>query len=364
MSLTHFKFLGTSYEQGLAHGECLKESIQKNIEVYISRFQTEACIKKSDLLSNTSIYLDVLRKQSPEYVRGMIGISESSNISLLEISMLNLRYELFYHALGKRYLQNSVDGCTSFAINPNNMVNKNLVMGQNWDWIPEIDCALITSIDEDGLQRISFTEAGIYGGKPGMNSAGIGLAVNGMHSMNDDWRRLKKPFHVRCYEILRSINMENALKTLTESPRSCTANFILGQTPSQFLNIELSPDKINLIHPNENILVHANHFNDPNSIGIIEPPNPRRHFSEFRNERLFSLLKNYKKLTISNIKTALSDHKNHPQSICRHIDENLSLHEQTITKTAMIMDLNDRMIWLTNGQPCKNSFEKHQINKS
>ncbi len=364
MRIPHFIFSGNSYEQGLSHGKALKQSIKKNISSYFDRFKNEAHVNKKELIKNSEVYYNVIKNQSLEYANGMQGIAEGSGVDLIKIVMLNCRYELLYHATGRRYQQSAVDGCTSFAINPKNMANKNLVMGQNWDWIPEIDCALITSIDEDGLQRISFTEAGIYGGKPGMNSAGIGLAVNGMHSMNDDWRRLEKPFHIRCYEILRSINMENALKTLTKSPRSCTANFILGQTPSQLLNIELTPDKINLIHPNENILVHANHFNDPNSIGIIETPNPRRHFSEFRNERLFSLLKNYKKLTILNIKTALSDHENYPQSICRHRDENLLLHEQTITKTAMIMDLNDRIIWLTNGQPCKNSFKKIQINKS
>ena len=42
MSLSHFIFSGTSYEQGLAHGEELKDSIEKNIDVYLNRFETEA----------------------------------------------------------------------------------------------------------------------------------------------------------------------------------------------------------------------------------------------------------------------------------------------------------------------------------
>ena len=42
MSLSHFTFSGTSYEQGLAHGETLKDSIKKNIDVYLDRFETEA----------------------------------------------------------------------------------------------------------------------------------------------------------------------------------------------------------------------------------------------------------------------------------------------------------------------------------
>ena len=101
MSLSHFTFSGTTYEQGLAHGEALKESIINNIEIYVNRFENEAGIGKNELIENSGIYLNILREQSPEYVNGMNGISESSNLELLEIAMLNLRYELLYHALGR-----------------------------------------------------------------------------------------------------------------------------------------------------------------------------------------------------------------------------------------------------------------------
>ena len=35
MSQLHFQFSGTTYEQGLAHGEALRERIEKNIDVYL-----------------------------------------------------------------------------------------------------------------------------------------------------------------------------------------------------------------------------------------------------------------------------------------------------------------------------------------
>ena len=34
MSLPHFTFSGNSYEQGLSHGEALRDSIEKNVDVY------------------------------------------------------------------------------------------------------------------------------------------------------------------------------------------------------------------------------------------------------------------------------------------------------------------------------------------
>ena len=362
MSLPHFMFSGTSYEQGLSHGEALKDSIEKNIDVYLNRFETETEISKDELIDNAGIYLPILREQSPEYVNGINGISKSSNIDLIEIAFLNLRYELLYDALGKRNLEETIDGCTSFALLPEAAKNNHLIMGQNWDWIPDIDCVLTTSIDIDGMQRLSFTEAGIFAGKPGMNFEGVGLAVNGMYSTLDDWTRLQKPFHLRCYEILRSRNIDETLEILTISPRSCTANFIVGHAPMRVVDVELAPNNLRLIDPEDGVISHANHFDDPGLLDVSEPPNPRRHLSEFRQKRMEALLHKHKPLSVTEIQNILKDHKNQPQSLCRHNDETLPEPQHTITKTAMIMDLTEKKMWVTDGQPCKAEFEEFSFN--
>ena len=362
MSLSHFTFSGTTYEQGLAHGEALKESIIKNIEIYVNRFENEAGISKNELLENSGIYLNILREQSPEYVNGMNGIAESSNLELLEIAMLNLRYELLYHALGKKLQSDAVDGCTSFAVLPEAAENNHLLVGQNWDWIPDIECVLTTSIDPDGLQRMAFTEAGIFGGKPGMNSEGVGLAVNGMYSTADDWSRFQKPFHLRCYEVLRSKNIEEALGALAGTPRSCTANFILGHASSRAVDIELAPDSLRLIDPVGGVLVHANHLVDPKETGVSEPENLRRHLSEFRHSRMEKLLNEQKPLNVDIVQEILKDNDHQPQSLCRHRYDSLHESQHTITKTAMIMDLEERKMWVTNGQPCTAEIEEYSLN--
>jgi isopenicillin-N N-acyltransferase-like protein len=221
---------------------------------------------------------------------------------------------------------------------------------------------LTTSIDPDGLQRMAFTEAGIFGGKPGMNSEGVGLAVNGMYSTADDWSRFQKPFHLRCYEVLRSKNIEEALGALAGTPRSCTANFILGHASSRAIDIELAPDSLRLIDPVDGVLVHANHLVDPKETGVSEPENPRRHLSEFRHSRMEKLLNEQKPLNVDIVQEILKDHDHQPQSLCRHRDDSLPASQHTITKTAMIMDLEERKMWVTNGQPCKAEFEEFALN--
>ena len=47
MSLPHFTFSGTAYEQGLSHGEVLRDSIEKNVDIYLNRFEIEGGISTS-----------------------------------------------------------------------------------------------------------------------------------------------------------------------------------------------------------------------------------------------------------------------------------------------------------------------------
>ena len=65
MSISHFKFSGNSYKQGLQHGESLKVSIQKNIEIYINRFHSEAGVQKEELL-NKSFEIGSLMAENPD----------------------------------------------------------------------------------------------------------------------------------------------------------------------------------------------------------------------------------------------------------------------------------------------------------
>lgn len=77
-------------------------------------------------------------------------------------------------------------------------------MGQEWDWFPEIQGAVLHLRELGGSEPLYFTEAGILGGKIGLNARGVGLCINGMVSAHDDWARLGEPFHLRTFNALYS----------------------------------------------------------------------------------------------------------------------------------------------------------------
>ena len=125
--------------------------------------------------------------------------------------------------------------------------------------------------------------------------------------------------------------------------------------------MELAPNNLRLIDPQDGIFSHANHFDNPKMVGVSEPPNPRRHLSEFRQKRMEELLFDKRPLDVAEIQNILKDQKNEPQSLCRHRDETLPESQHTITKTAMIMDLTEKKMWVTYGLPCKTEFEEFSI---
>ncbi|MCV4566995.1 hypothetical protein OFB72_31030, partial [Escherichia coli] len=62
------------------------------------------------------------------------------------------------------------NGCTAFALLPAHSADGALWMGQNWDWIEDAKGALQHVTEPDGTRVLAFTEAGIFGGKIGLNS--------------------------------------------------------------------------------------------------------------------------------------------------------------------------------------------------
>jgi isopenicillin-N N-acyltransferase-like protein len=255
------------------------------------------------------------------------------------------------------------DGCTAFAVAPDASANGHLLIGQNWDWIPGVQGALLHTQEPDGLQTLSFTEAGIFGGKIGLNSAGVGLAVNGLTTTSDDWSRLSAPFHARCTAILRAHDFDQALDAITGAPRACTSNFLLAQAPGRIADVEAVPDRARVLSAENGCLVHTNHLLDPTALGVAEPPSDLRPGSCQRFERMSALLEQQRQLAIGDLQAALRDHHGQPCSICRHADPGRGPAEQYVTVVSAIMDLAERTLYISDGPPCSNNYQIHRLHR-
>ncbi|MDT8306828.1 MAG: C45 family peptidase [Anaerolineae bacterium] len=363
MTLPLLRVTGSSYEQGRAHGATLRDRVLHNLDVYFDRFWREGGVARDEVLRRAALYREAIAAQNPSYLEGMRGIAAGAAVYELDVVALNVRYEILYDAFVVRTQElYGADGCTAFALAPEATAAGRLLLGQNWDWIPDVKGAVVHTIAGDQPETLAFTEAGIFGGKIGLNSAGLGLAINGITTTDDDWARLHKPFHVRCYEILQQTTLDAAQAVLAGSERACSGNFLIATASGEAVNVEAAPALLNVLPWQDGCIVHANHFVDPGALGVVEPPDPDyRHYSCRRHERLEERLRAAMPVTLPALQDALRDHSTEPRTICRHEDLSAPVDEQYRTVTSVVMDLQRRQMWISDGPPCSNEYEEHTL---
>src|SRR5713101_4549781 len=357
---------GSPHQIGYKHGKKARSEIEHNLEVYFHRFKSETELSHDIAVSRAAKFLEVINKGSPEYAETMKGVAAGSSQEILDITALNVRYELMYSQFSKLGLKPmpKTFGCTAFATLPAAVENGHLIMAQNWDWIPEVKGLFLKVRSENGPDVLSFTEAGVVGGKIGLNSEGLGLLINGIVSSKDDWARLKKPFHVRCWEILRSKTLGRAVKVIAQGQRNCSANFILGQQKTiglgKVVDIESAPETVCELGPDRGALAHTNHFSNPKKLGVRQVLDEERLSTLQRYRRIQKLLDGTvragQKLNLASAKNLLRDHYGKPESVCRHSNLTLPEYERYETVVSVIMDLPSRMLWAAMGSPCSTEY--------
>lgn len=357
---------GTPFETGVQHGTLATAEIAENLRIYFDRFQREAQLTLGQVRERAQRYLALIEATHPSYGEAMRGISQGAGIPLVDIAALNVRYELLYSQYSAINQAKSgllpAGECTAFAVLPEVTRDGHLYLGQNWDWFPQVRGVVLRMRDADGFTVVAFTEAGIVGGKIGMNSLGLGLVINGLLSTDDDWSRLRTPFHVRTWQILHARTLNAATRAITDEDRSCSANFLLGQAngSAEVIDIEAAPGATCALTPQRGLLTHANHFMDPKVLGVGQPLAEEKLSTFHRAARLKILLEEGKatgRLTAEGLMDILRDHDGRPDSVCRHPNPQLPEEERVESVVSVIEDLTARRMFVAAGPPCQAEFQ-------
>jgi isopenicillin-N N-acyltransferase-like protein len=373
-ALPLLRLAGSPREMGESHGSGAAALVAHNLDVYFRRFADEAELPREEVLRRAGVYWRAMQGESPEYCAMVEGIASGAGVPLLEVVALNVRFEMLYGEYS-RIGQADLGGapapageCTAFALAPEASPDGHLHLGQNWDWIPDVAGLLLHVTRPDGLRILCFTEAGIAGGKIGANSAGLGLVVNGLLSNEDDWTRLGRPFHVRTWGVLCSRTLAGAVTAVAGGERSCSANFLVGRAgaPGEgaALTLEAAPRGLCSFEPTGGILVHANHFRDPQRLGIWQPIVEERRSTYHRcgrMERLLEQAAGQGGATHEALRAILRDHDGHPDSVCRHPNPALPEPERLQTVVSVLIDLHAGRMDVAAGPPCTYDYQEHRI---
>jgi isopenicillin-N N-acyltransferase like protein len=355
-------------ERGKIHGRAMRSEIRDNYATYVERFQAGGA-KLPFVLEQSDAWAAFIARDNPEYTEEMAGVAAGADLSLTEIGLLNARYELTYCVFGAeaQSVNNATiaeqEGCTAFGLLPEMTASGHTIVGQNWDWLQKLQGHVfimrVKRSSEPGTNKpdfVGFTEAGIVGCKMGVNAAGIGLCVNGLVTNRDGANGFRKPFHVRCREILDAWTFDKALLPVVQTDRCCSTNFLIGHADGEIIDIEATPDYCSYIYPENGLVTHANHLVRETRIASqFERIAPHSLFRANRLERL--MRQSGGKIGIDTIHSLLSDHFSAPSSICRHPDLTLPEPKRVTSVAAAAIDLNTRTLYVTDGPPCQSAFQ-------
>lgn len=348
LDLPAVRLAGTPLAMGRQHGAALRRDVQHNADLLLTRMREELGLSSGTVLRRARVWWERLRVDEPDYSRMVQGIARSSGLPLSVVTALNVRYELMYSEYVRQGL--AATACTSFAVLPERARDGGMLIGENWDWIPEVKTAWL-NVAWGNLQILGFTEAGIAGPKIGLNSAGVALAVNGLVSHADRWDAPGRPFHVRCFHILRATSFEQAVGAACDGLSPCSACFLVGHG-ERAVAVERAPDRAQIWEPEMGLLVHANHFLDPDRLGVHQPLAEERESTYLRQARLRKMLEADSRLSPEDVQVALCDHAGYPSSVCRHPDPALPEHARYATRASIVVDLHARRVHYAGGPPC------------
>ncbi len=233
--------------RGRVHGETFARSIAHNLEAYLARFEASG-LSRADALVEGELWDRTIAEAAPEYAAEMRAIADAAGRSRAEIAVLNARYEIAFTLFGKEARKPDgpaaeAEGCTVAGLLPEACVDGHTRLVQNWDWISAIrGHCLVTRVQRTGKPSlVALTEAGIVGGKMGINSAGIGIVENGLASAKDGCNPYEKPFHVRCREVLDATTLHDAMRPILATRRTASANFMIGCASGEVIDLEFEP---------------------------------------------------------------------------------------------------------------------------
>jgi isopenicillin-N N-acyltransferase-like protein len=342
------------------HGDSLRVDIAQNLDTYFRRFASLGYSREA-MLAECEKWVPRLERLDPEFSAEMKGIAEGSGFSLPAITMLNVRYELIVGMIKQAATAGTrpgMDGCTSFAVMPECTQAHETWIGQTWDWIPGVKTMVARVHREQKTDFICLGETGTVGGMQGVNQEGVGVVINALLSAQDGKNAYEKPFRMRVRDILNARNLHEAILAITGTKRVASMNFLIGHAEGEAINIEAGPDREAFLYPTDGILTHSNHFCKLEIESEVARLWPN---SLYRNVRMARLLRQHQPLDIDRIKALSADHFSYPHSICAHVDNNEPENLRFETRNAILISLNSRTLYVSDGPPCASNYESFPL---
>lgn len=320
---------GPPRERGRQYGQKAAGRIKKGTTHYFAQLK-ELSLDAKGVAALVRDYLPVIEAFEPSYIEEMRGIAEGADVPFEDVVLLNARTEILKLANPKIRARlktpDEPDGCTGVVALPTATSNGRLIHAQNWDWKRECaETAVVLKVRrDDGPDLMTFTEAGALG-RCGFNAVGIAITANYLQS-DRDYRQVGVPLALIRRKVLEQEHLALAMRAVYCTKKSAANNMIVSHREGIAIDFECAPDETFQVHPQNGLLVHANHFVSPVALGKLKDAGIQdTPDSLYRDIRVRDLLQPHiGSISFDTVKSALFDEFAYPWSVCRPPRRNLS----------------------------------------
>lgn len=299
-------------------------------------------------------YAVFAKQYAPDLMEEVVGMAESSGVDWRLVLALNCYLDLF--DLNYPFLADQIlFGCTAMAASPAATVDGETYVAQNYDTRAYLKKAVyvLDVAPDSGPAAMVLTMAGMVG-CAGMNAAGIGLVINNLVP-SDSRHGVPYCFIVR--KALQQRRLGHAVGTIVSAKRASGINYLLGSRSGMVLSIETTATDYALLDLKNGVIVHTNHYLAPTLHGY-DRRRGRAMDTIIRQARASELVASHAgRLDGHLLGSFLSDHADHPNSICCHPRGEAPLHSRDETVASIVCRLSAREMLVAGGQPCSSPYE-------
>ena len=313
---------GSPHERGATHGKAVPERIRRSIDLYRGELQRRG-VKPAQIHQLARDFAPHVSAFDPAYLEEVQGIADGAGLTLEEIILVNCRTEMMF---GARTMIDSAtapekdDGCTAVIVLPEASESGELIHAHNWDWREEcVDTGVVLRIRRnEGPDILTFVEAGGLA-RHGLNANGISLTGNYLACDRDFKTSGRTPLALVRRKLLESANLATALRTAWGHQRACSTNVMLAAAEGEAINLEMAPDEIFWVQPQDGILVHANHWISPGAQAKLRDTGISITVDTFYRQRRTeaTMRRQGGRVSIAAVKEALADEYGKPDSVLR-----------------------------------------------
>jgi isopenicillin-N N-acyltransferase-like protein len=338
---------GPPRELGRQIGEAAREEVRSFCSIALERVRKTTPISREKAMSVARRSAEFAGRYSPDMMEELRGTAEAASVSIDELMLLQVRNQL---------QPEEEAGCTALSLPADPRLRRGPIVAQNWDNDPALDAltVVLTRRPTGKPALTTCTQAGLIS-YLGFNEAGMGACVNTLPAPS---REVGVPHYFVLRGVYEASSLEEAAHAVQRAQRAIPANIMLS-TPQGPADLEVTIDDIHVLRPDgHGWLTHTNHCVHA-ELASINDEFPELIQSHARKRRMDQLIAASEgEMTVNLVKSVLSDHEDHPTSICRHANRD-PIYGFWETVFSIIIEPSERRMHVSRGAPCDHPYETY-----